>query len=81
MLRYYKISTILNQSKTIAQLFSLSNSGELRRDEVCATVNTEEDSGPRPKVRMLECQERGDDKEWILTEVGGFTVKPFVCFY
>ncbi|XP_011301434.1 polypeptide N-acetylgalactosaminyltransferase 1 [Fopius arisanus] len=53
-----------------SQLFSLSNAGELRRDEICAVVNLEDVMSRRAKVKMIDCRERGDEKEWILTDSG-----------
>ncbi|XP_063985602.1 polypeptide N-acetylgalactosaminyltransferase 1 [Diachasmimorpha longicaudata] len=53
-----------------SQLFSLSNAGELRRDEICAVVNLEDVISRRAKVKMVECHDRGDEKEWILTDKG-----------
>lgn len=52
------------------QLFSLSNAGELRRDETCAVVRLEDISARRSVVKMIECDYRAEENEWMLTENG-----------
>ncbi|KAJ8680357.1 hypothetical protein QAD02_016144 [Eretmocerus hayati] len=53
-----------------SQYFSLSKSGELRREETCATVSEEEDSKGVFKVIMKSCDEIERDKEWMMSEDG-----------
>lgn len=51
-------------------MFSLSNAGELRQDEICGVVDLADVISRRAKVKMVECYDRGDEKEWILTDRG-----------
>ncbi|XP_011494575.1 PREDICTED: polypeptide N-acetylgalactosaminyltransferase 1 [Ceratosolen solmsi marchali] len=53
-----------------SQYFSMSKSGELRREDVCATVIEDELLNYIFKVNMRGCDEIEHDKEWILTEDG-----------
>lgn len=51
------------------QLFSLSNIGELRREHTCATINKQVVTAKQHvNVKMTECNNFDDEKEWILTE-------------
>ncbi|KAK0088747.1 hypothetical protein PV325_010854 [Microctonus aethiopoides] len=52
-----------------SQLFSLSNIGELRREHTCATINKQAITAKQHvNVKMTECNNFDDEKEWILTE-------------
>ncbi|KAF7995163.1 hypothetical protein HCN44_004635 [Aphidius gifuensis] len=54
-----------------SQLFSLSNAGELRRDETCAIVKDEDvDEAKISTVKMIECDSKSENNKWILTKNG-----------
>lgn len=53
-----------------SQFFSLSNSGELRREEVCAKILDDDSLKPYIQVRMSHCNTEKGEKEWILTKNG-----------
>lgn len=50
------------------QFFSLSNSGELRRDDSCARVDADK-LKVRTRVEMSDCNTEKGGKEWVLTKV------------
>ncbi|KAL0099258.1 hypothetical protein PUN28_020083 [Cardiocondyla obscurior] len=52
-----------------SQFFSLSKSGELRREETCGRI-LDNDSKPHVQVEMSDCNNEKDGKEWILTKDG-----------
>lgn len=49
-----------------SQFFSLSNSGELRKEETCATL--EDNQKSYTQIQMTECNNEIDGKDWILTD-------------
>ncbi|XP_046388816.1 polypeptide N-acetylgalactosaminyltransferase 1 isoform X2 [Ischnura elegans] len=52
-----------------SQFFSLSNDGELRREDVCADVPSQ--SGPdQRKVKMMKCHGLGGNQAWELLKNG-----------
>lgn len=51
-----------------SQFFSLSNSGELRKEETCAIL--EDNQKSYTQIQMTECNNEIDGKDWILTNDG-----------
>lgn len=47
----------------------MSKTGELRREDTCATVVEDENLKDIFKVNMKACDEIENDKEWMLSEV------------
>lgn len=52
-----------------SQFFSLSKSGELRREETCGRI-LDIDSKPYAQVQMSDCNIEKDEKKWVLTKEG-----------
>ncbi|KAG5326064.1 GALT1 acetylgalactosaminyltransferase, partial [Acromyrmex heyeri] len=52
-----------------SQFFSLSKSGELRREETCGRI-LDTDSGPYAQIEMSDCSNEKGGKEWIITKDG-----------
>nr|CAD7463380.1 unnamed protein product [Timema tahoe] len=53
-----------------SQYFSLSNSGELRREYVCAEIQGAPEEGQPFPVTMYPCHGQGGNQEWTLTDSG-----------
>lgn len=53
-----------------SQFFSLSKSGELRREETCGRIVDVDSSKPYVQVQMSECDDENGEKSWILTKDG-----------
>ncbi|XP_071454511.1 polypeptide N-acetylgalactosaminyltransferase 1 isoform X2 [Hetaerina americana] len=52
-----------------SQFFSLSNAGELRREDVCADVASQWSAVPR-KVNMMKCHGMGGNQAWEILKNG-----------
>ncbi|CAL1675983.1 unnamed protein product [Lasius platythorax] len=52
-----------------SQFFSLSNSGELRKEETCGII-LDENQKPHAQIQMTECNSENGGKDWILTNDG-----------
>ncbi|XP_011862534.1 PREDICTED: polypeptide N-acetylgalactosaminyltransferase 1 isoform X2 [Vollenhovia emeryi] len=52
-----------------SQFFSLSKSGELRREETCGRI-LDVDSKPYAQIQMSDCNSEKGGKEWVLTKDG-----------
>nr|CAD7450074.1 unnamed protein product [Timema bartmani] len=61
---------LCNDEATGSQYFSLSNSGELRREHMCAEIQETREEVPLLPVIMYPCHEQGGNQEWTLTDSG-----------
>ncbi|XP_050446110.1 polypeptide N-acetylgalactosaminyltransferase 1-like [Cataglyphis hispanica] len=52
-----------------SQFFSLSNSGELRKEDTCGII-LDDNQQPHVQVQMTECNSENGEKDWILTNDG-----------
>ncbi|KAL6440080.1 hypothetical protein ACFW04_003008 [Cataglyphis niger] len=52
-----------------SQFFSLSNSGELRKEDTCGII-LDDNQQPHAQVQMTECNNENGEKDWILTNDG-----------
>lgn len=52
-----------------SQFFSLSNSGELRKEDTCGIIS-DDNQKPHALVQMTECNSENGGKDWILTNDG-----------
>lgn len=50
------------------QFFSLSNSGELRKEDTCGII-LDDNQKAYAQIQMTECNNENDGKDWILSNV------------
>lgn len=53
-----------------SQLFSLNNDGELKQDEICASIFEDFTRNKTSKILMKRCSKSEGNSDWMLTEEG-----------
>ncbi|XP_051168058.1 polypeptide N-acetylgalactosaminyltransferase 1-like [Leptopilina boulardi] len=53
-----------------SQLFSLNNDGELKQDEICASINEDFMRNKTSKILMKRCSKSEGSSDWMLSEEG-----------